>query len=476
MALPTTVFQVPELGQIGLALDQQRQEKRKAATQRREGEAAATGVGGKFMTEYGKILPASRALVKEAYDIWKEASTEYQMNGSSSAKEAMEQATQQFYGIFGSEVGMSESLAATTADFQKTGGKNYADTTEQFKEKTENFSSKNVVGFERQGRQIIVNYGGTAANWQEHPRYSPELNELNSPQFMPKDPRAQHMDINASAQAAVARYQNTKGIVTDNLEDGSRSYNVPALLNKIDQDIDSDIRNNPTFVQSIFLMHEAKAQGLDQISFNASQVDEIISRYSSSDNLRDAAISGYKEEYRAAVERLAPASTKPRAATKTGDGEYAKAFDFLSANMVKTSVKSTGIAGAPKLKINTSKTAIKAYDKGSLVVITGVSYNPDGSIMSLDIVRGKDDMTAAMVNAMGDSAIEALITSGSASVSKDASLINTAKGTLAGQGITQPMIKQMVAQLGTPSKDDYMERLEAAEKAAAEKAKKQTGK
>lgn len=451
MALPTTVFQVPELGQIGYALDQQRQEKRKIATQKREAEAAATGVGSKFMSEYGKILPASRSLVKEAYDIWKNASTEYQMNGSSSAKEAMEQATQQFYGIFGSEVGMSESLAATTADFQKTGGKNYADTTEQFKEKTERFSTKEVVGFERQGNKLIVNYGGVTAPWNEHARYSPEVNELNSPQFMPKDPRAQYMDITASAQTAVARYQNTKGIVTDNLEDGSRSYNVPALLNKIDQDIDSDLRNNPAFVQSIYLMHEAKALGLNQINFDAGEVDQIISRYSNSENLREAAIDGYKSEYRSAVERLAPASTKPRAATKTGGGEATEAFDFLSANMVKTVIKGTNTAGAPKLKLNTSKTAIKAYDKGALVVITGVSYNPDGSIKSLEVVRGKDDLDLSKISGGEEQLVNALL-KGSSSVSTDASLINTAKGTLAGQGITQQMIKQRIAQFGTPSK------------------------
>ena len=453
MALPTTVFQVPELGQIGYVLGQQRQEKRKVATQKREGEVVATGVGSKFMSEYGKILPASRALVKEAYDIWKAASTEYQMSGSASAKEAMEQATQQFYGIFGSEVGMSESLAATTADFQKTGGKNYADTVEQFNEKRERFSTKEVVGFERQGNKIIVNYGGVAAPWNEHARYSPEVNELNSPQFMPKDPRAQYMDITASAQTSVARYQNTKGIVTDNLEDGSRSYNVPALLNKIDQDIDSDLRNNPAFVQSIYLMHEAKALGLNQINFDASEVDQIISKYSNSENLRDAAIDGYKNEYRSAVERLAPASTKPRAATKTGGDEATDALDFLSANMVKTVVKGTDTAGAPKLKMNTSKTAIKAYDNGNLVVITGVSYNPDGSIKSLEVVRSKDALDATKVSAMSDEQlINSVLSKGSVSVSKDASLINTAKGTLAGQGITQQMVRQKISQLGIPNK------------------------
>ena len=456
MALPTTVFQVPELGQIGYVLGQQRQEKRKVATQKREGEVVATGVGSKFMSEYGKILPASRALVKEAYDIWKAASTEYQMSGSASAKEAMEQATQQFYGIFGSEVGMSESLAATTADFQKTGGKNYADTVERFNEKRERFSTKEVVGFERQGNKIIVNYGGVAAPWNEHARYSPEINELNSPQFMPKDPRAQAMDITATAQTAVARYQNTKGIVTDNLEDGSRSYNVPALWNKIDQDIDSDIKNDPVLVQGIYLRHEAKALkalGIDQTNLDAADVDQIISKYSNSENLRDAAIDGFKEEYKAEVERLAPASTKPRAATKTG-GEDADALDFLSANMVKTVVKGTNTAGPPKLKINTSKTAIKAYDKGSLVAITGVSYNPDGSIKSLEVVRSTGVLDAAKISAMTDEQlINSVLSKGSVSVSKDASLINTAKGTLAGQGINQQMIKQRIAQLGVPNKN-----------------------
>jgi hypothetical protein len=200
-------------------------------------------------------------------------------------------------------------------------------------------------------------------------------------------------------------------------------------------------------------MHEAKALGLNQINFDAAEVDQIISKYSNSENLRDAAIDGFKEEYKAEVERLAPASTKPRAATKTG-GEDADALDFLSANMVKTVVKGTNTAGPPKLKINTSKTAIKAYDKGSLVAITGVSYNPDGSIKSLEVVRSTGVLDAAKISAMTDEQlINSVLSKGSVSVSKDASLINTAKGTLAGQGINQQMIKQRIAQLGVPNKN-----------------------
>jgi hypothetical protein len=48
--------------------------------------------------------------------------------------------------------------------------------------------------------------------------------------------------------------------------------------------------------------------------------------------------------------------------------------------------------------------------------------------------------------------INSVLSKGSVSVSKDASLINTAKGTLAGQGITQQMVRQKIAQLGVPNK------------------------
>lgn len=376
------VFQVPDIGADAYQLSERRKAEAEREKSRRERDVSSFDAESSFYSaDMSKISPTARPLVKEAFDIWKSASVDYLASGSDSDKKRMQEAYRQFSGIFGGELARSQNLSSIVSQYEKEDGKGFADSRDEFRAKVEGFRNM-PINYTKNGERIFID----GQEWGEYGRYLTEANELNFPDIRAVDPRSRHMDTDRAASDMHKIYRTSTGVFTRTAE--GDFYNTEAFLKKIDGHIDNEL-NKKDFLEAVYISHHLKTEGgVDPNSMSRSEINQIVSNYSSNKSLSSEAVDSYRREVKEKAADMLNADKPFISRRKETDKDPLKGGQFgFQQRVGKDSKKLMGIDA---YTYNWTK-PVKISHKGVLYKVDGIVFNPDGSIRSLRGSTGSSD-------------------------------------------------------------------------------------
>lgn len=371
--LNRAVFQVPDFAKAGAQLQQQQQ----AKVDERKSDIDAGGIEKTFFGEgSAKLTPIGKKAAKAAYGAWKEKSINYSTTGSESDREAMLYAQQQFNQIWGAEqatFGVANQIAST---YKNNGGKGFAETQDEFKQKMDSFLSFDAP-IEIKGGVVTVN----GVPFSEHPRYSVEPNEFNRPDVNVVDPRSKFIDVNAQATSYVNSLKDSKFVKTDDPTYGI-TYNEKVLKEKAFSMFEIDFQNSE-LRDGVFLRHAFSTDPSININeLSQMEVDSILNRYRSNEEMAELAKQSYLSEMDESISRIMPAANLFKQGK--GDGADLASSGSFTVLRSKSDENDKGTVSGFAYRIPSSP--IKLQYDGIDYEIDGIFFNKDGSIKQL---RGK---------------------------------------------------------------------------------------
>ena len=371
MAAPSAlVFKVPELAQMGYALDQQAEKKRKAEEKEREQYAKSLGVEAKMLEGGFKLVGTWKEGSQLAFNQWKEANIEYLRTGSDEAKSNLEARTQQFNQIFGTGLGASTSAASQLNDYRSVGGKGYIARPEEVDGVYKQFTTP--AEFKVENGMIMVSDGDRGfVPATQSSYFATETNPSNTFMLEKRNPELIGYNPDAVGVKMAQDIYRLDGVRVDN---GRRvSYNTTEAGNRVESEIKNQMSNDPGYAERVATWYYAKKNGLDMGNLGMADLSDIQSEMRN-EAFMEAATSSYITSAKDAVIRQRPADQvgappTPRQPT--------------SREMDAAAVLSSAYAeqGAMKFPLGQAPVKISGQEP---IVVTGVSMDAEGNITGYD--------------------------------------------------------------------------------------------
>lgn len=394
MATPSAlVFKVPELAQMGYALDQQAEKKRKAEEKEREQYAKSLGVETKMLEGGFKLVGTWKEGSQLAFNQWKEANIEYLRTGSDEAKANLEARTQQFNQIFGTGLGASTSASSQLNDYRSVGGKGYIAKPDEVDGVYKQFISP--AEFKVENGMIMVSDGDRGfVPATQSSYFATESNPSNTFMLEKRNPELIGYNPNSVGAQMAKDIYVLSGVRVDNGR--GVTYNTSEAANRVEGEIKSQMENDPGYAERVATWYYAKSNGLDMGNLGMADMADIQNEMKKS-TFMEAATNSYISEAKAEVVRLRPADQVP-APLQQGEPTQ-KDIDAMSllqtARPIKTTHKASN-APAFGLEFSFANSPVKITGPETLYV-TNIVMNDRGNIVDYDIYAGGDDIMSGDV-------------------------------------------------------------------------------
>lgn len=386
MATPSAiVFNVPELAQMGYALDKQEEQKRKVEQKEREQYSKGLGVETKILEGGYKLVGPYKEAAQAAFEIWKEANINYMSTGSSEAKSQLEARTAEFNQLFGVGLGASTSLSNSVAQYNSVSGRGYIDTMDEMKQKVNMFSS---------GREIKVENGTVMINDPEKGfvpatqslLFATEPNQYNNFNLDKVNPDIVAFNPDSYAETLAKNVYNLRGVRVDTGR--GVTFNIAEAKNRAVSEASGRLDRDNQYLEGAVTWYYAQQNGLNQGKLTNSDYAQIQSLMQS-ETFMESAREAYLGAVGSAVERYAPANQVGAAPAPTSKDLEASAF-LQTAAPVKATHK-TQKSDVYGISFSFSNAPVKLTGENNLYV-TNVVVNDQGNIVDYDVFSGGEDL------------------------------------------------------------------------------------
>lgn len=386
MAAPSAlVFKVPELAQMGYALDQQAEKKRKAEEKEREQYAKSLGVETKMLEGGFKLVGTWKEGSQLAFNQWKEANIEYLRTGSDEAKSNLEARTQQFNQIFGTGLGASTSAASQLNDYRSVGGKGYIAGPEEVDGVYKQFTSP--AEFKVENGMIMVSDGDRGfVPATQSSYFATETNPSNTFMLEKRNPDIVAFNPDSYAETLAKNVYNLRGVRVDTGR--GVTFNIAEAKNRAVSEASGRLDRDNQYLEGAVTWYYAQQNGLNQGKLTNSDYAQIQSLMQS-ETFMESAREAYLGAVGSAVERYAPANQVGAAPAPTSKDLEASAF-LQTAAPVKATHK-TQKSDVYGISFSFSNAPVKLTGENNLYV-TNVVVNDQGNIVDYDVFSGGEDL------------------------------------------------------------------------------------
>jgi len=376
------VFEVPDIGAGVFQMSQQRKAEKEKVKRERESQVSEYDAEKLYYSaDMSKILPSARPIVKDAFSIWKENSVKFKMTGSDADKTKMLESFQQLNNILGAEKAIAENFFRATRTYEETGGKNIADTPEEFAKKREEFTNLKLPYEIKNGRVFV---GGV--DFSENARYSVDPNNMNRPSFNVVDPRSNFLNIEKIAQDEYMSFKGSEGVLSRTQE--GDFYNTDAFLKKIDSSLDSKLFQKDA-LDAVYINHALRERGVNPNSLERSELDAIIKEYETNPERDKAARDSYKSLIKDRAKDMLNAdkpSKKPATRQSKADKAWGDVGGIIKNKLkpVTATLKGEKNTIGYNLELNTKDLALPLYDSDDAYLVTRVNLDESGNVVSFE--------------------------------------------------------------------------------------------
>ena len=389
MAIPSAlVFKVPELAQMGYALDQQTEKKRNAEEKEREQYAKSLGVDNKMLEGGFKLVGTWKEGSQLAFNQWKEANIEYQTTGSDESKNNLEAKTQQFNQIFGTGLGASTNASAEMSNHRSAGGKGYLAKPGEVDGLYKQFTTP--AEFKVENGMIMVSDGDRGfVPATQSSYFATDTNPSNTFMLEKRNPEFVGYNPNAVGAQMARDIYTLNGVRVDNGK--GVTYNTSEAANRVESEVKSQIANDSGYAEKIATWYFATSNGLNMGNLSMADMTDVQSQMNNS-VFMEAAITSYISEAKEEVVRRRPSDQVP-APTQPGEPTQREndAMSVLqTARAVKTTHKTRG-GDAFGLEFSFANSQVKITGPETLY-ITNLVINDKGNIVGYDIYSGGVDL------------------------------------------------------------------------------------
>jgi len=375
MAAPSAlVFKVPELAQMGYALDKQAQAEREKEEAKREQFSKSLGVESKMLEGGYKLSGQFLEGTQQAFNVWKEASVEYERTGADDAKAKLEAATAQFNQMFGVGLGASNSLSKEIQSFRAVGGSGYLQNLSEVNTSRDAFLSPKEYKVEN--GVVMIKEGSEwkpAANSETFSTTPNNSNTFSLERVNPKLAGYNPLLIGDQMSRDIWASDGVMRIGSN----GSRSFNDEKAKEKVLSDLAMRRETNSEEERRmIATWWYSQKNGKEQGSL--SQTDAAwIETNMSSEAFMTAAIENYNN---AVVEAVL--SKKP--AGQAGTARQPSQAETTAAGIAQQGV--LGGASSDGIMYSFGADAITLGGENN-IIITGVQYNKSGDVIGFNAFK-----------------------------------------------------------------------------------------
>lgn len=367
MATPSAlVFKVPELAQMGYALDKQAQAEREKEQAKREQFSKSLGVESKYVEHGYKLAGKYQAPAQAAYDVWKEASVEYERTGSDEAKARMTTSAAQFNQLLGVGAGASANAASERQRFLNAAGSGYSQNINEAQASYDLFLRP--VETKTEDGVVMVKQGNTWVEATKSDMFSSESNESNTFVLEKIDPRL--VTLNPMEAARDASFLYGTDAVRVEGRNGSVSYPDKNIREGGQKYLDELLENDPEGQKRIRAMwYYAQTEGKVSGRFTAADNANIEYKMTMPSYV-EAANKAYSEAF---LDNLVQNKPEGQQAAQRQPTQIEREGAAVATNGVQFGASADGIT------YMFQNNPINLSSQGGVRVV-GVKYAADGTI------------------------------------------------------------------------------------------------
>lgn len=385
MATPSAlVFKVPELAQMGYALDKQAQAEREKEEAKREQFSKSLGVQSKMLEGGYKLVGQFQQAAQLSYNAWKEANIEYERTGSSEAKAALEARTQEFNQVFGVGLASSNSMSQQLLDYSTSGGKGYLQNKDEVSAQQSSFLSGSVKT--DNGVNMVLE-GGQWVPFLESQTFSTQPTSYNTFALEKRNPELTgYTPLDLAANVAKSVY-SLDGVQTV-YQSGRVSYNLDKAAEKTIAEIASRRENDPSQLRKEAIWWWAKTNNKEVEGISQADMAEI-ERQMNSETFMQAAQENFQSAVVEYVKQQVPEG-RPGAAPAAPTQKQVEASSVAESGSVESNGMSFEFSNNP-ITLRGEKT----------VIVTGVFFDENGAPTGYNAYDAKFDETTGVLQGTG---------------------------------------------------------------------------